>query len=279
MKRHRVLPARGVLLVSTDVHGNLEDFARLEALFEASRVVEPETHWVILGDVVHAPDPVARRTSPALYDYEDGSMAIVDRILALEERAPGHVHFVLGNHDHGHVGGPHTQKFFTDEVTELESGLGAAQVERLRGLFRRALLAVAAPCGVLLTHGCPDATFERLADLEDVPLEISDMTDEQATMMQALLTSYGQPDHVTIPMLASVSWHSGLDLRVVIHGHDRDERGFFHEGSHSLCPTIFGAPRASKRYVRLDLGAHYESAAEIREDLEILRLHDLLPPS
>lgn len=279
MKRHLVLPARGVLLVSTDVHGNLADFVRMEALFEASRVTERETHWVILGDVVHAPDPVARRTSPELYDYADGSMEIVDRILALEQRAPGHVHFVLGNHDHGHVGGPHTRKFFGDEVDELESGLGAAQVKRLRGLFERALLAVAAPCGVLLTHGCPDGSLERLTDLDDVPLDLADMTDAQMAMLRALLTSYGQPDLVTIPMLANVSLAAGLDLRVVIHGHDRDERGFFHEGAHTVCPVIFGAPQANKRYVRLDLSAHYESGAEIREDLEILRLHDLLPPS
>jgi len=37
MRRHVVLPARGVLHVSTDVHGNLADFARLEAVFEAER--------------------------------------------------------------------------------------------------------------------------------------------------------------------------------------------------------------------------------------------------
>ena len=31
---------------------------------------------------------------------------------------------------------------------------------------------------------------------------------------------------------------------------------------------------ADKRYLRLDLAAKYESAAEVREDFEILRLHD-----
>jgi 3',5'-cyclic AMP phosphodiesterase CpdA len=273
MRRHLVLPARGALLISTDVHGNAGDFERLEAIFAEERTAEPQTHWVILGDVVHAPDAGARKSSPDLYDFDDGSMQIVDRILALEKEAPGYVHFVLGNHDHGHAGGPHTHKFHGDEVAALEATLSEAERDRLRGLCERALLAVAAPCGVLMTHGAPDTTFESLADLDDVPLDITAMSPTQAGMMRSLLTSYGQPDHVCIPMLANVSRASGLDLRVVVHGHDRDEKGFFREGGHQVCPVIFGAPRANKRYIRLDLSAHYEGAAEVREDFEILRLY------
>jgi predicted phosphodiesterase len=274
MKRHLVLPARGVLVVNTDVHGNARDFERVEAIFRAERALEPETHWVILGDVVHAPDQTARQSSPDFYDFDDGSMQIVDRILALQAELPGHVHFVLGNHDHGHCGGPHPGKFYPDEVAALESTLSEAQRQRLHGLCERALLAVAAPCGVLMTHGSPDTSLESLDALDDVPLAVAEMTSPQKQMMRALLTSYGQPDHVCIPMLANVSRAAGIDLRVVVHGHDRDERGFFHEGSHQVCPVIFGARHPDKRYLRLDLGAKYEIAAELREDFEILRLHE-----
>jgi len=275
MKRHVVLPARGVLIVNTDVHGNARDFERVEAIFRAERALEPETHWVILGDIVHAPDPTARQSSPDFYDFDDGSMAIADRILALQAELPGHVHFVLGNHDHGHCGGPPTHKFYPDEVAALESTLSEPQRARLHGLCESALLAVAAPCGVLMTHGSPDTSLESLADLDDVPLAVADMTPAQKQMMRALLTSYGQPDHVCIPMLANASRAANVDLRVVVHGHDRDEKGFFHEGSHQVCPVIFGAAHPNKRYLRLDLGAKYEIAAEVREDFEILRLLDL----
>lgn len=274
MRRHLVLPERGVLLISTDVHGNAGDFERLEAIFEDERSSEPETHWVILGDVVHAPDASARKSSPDLYDFDDGSMRIVDRVLALEQEHAGHVHFVLGNHDHGHAGGPHTHKFHGDEVDALEATLTEPERARLRDLCARALLAVAAPCGVLMTHGSPDTTLESLAQLDDVPLDIKAMSPKQASMMRSLLTSYGQPDHVCIPMLASVSRAAGLALRVVVHGHDRDEKGFFREGSHQVCPVIFGAPYANKRFVRLDLAARYEGAQSLREDFEILRLHE-----
>lgn len=273
MKRHLVLPSRGTLFVSTDVHGNLEDFLRLEELFRAETAREAETYWVILGDVVHGPDDTARATDPALYGYPDQSMEIVDRILALEIAHPGRVVFVLGNHDHAHVGGPHPAKFHADEVVALESGLSAAQRTRLRGLFARAILAVAAPCGVLMTHGSPDASLLRLDDLDDAPLELDAMSPAQARMLRSVLTSYGQPDAECRAMLGNVSRSSGLDLGVVVHGHDRDERGFYREGAHQLCPVIFGAPRGRKRYLRLDLASRYRDATALREDVEILRLH------
>ena len=259
--------------MNTDVHGNLGDFAAMEAIFRSEREREPDTHWVILGDVVHAPDDSARMSDAELYGYADGSMEIVDRILALEQEAAGHVHFVLGNHDHGHVGGPHTHKFYADEVTALESGLSTAQRTRMHGLFQRAMLAAVAPCGVLMTHGSPDASLTRLEDVDDVPLELSAMNPTQARMLRSLLTSYGQPDAVCVEMLGSVSRASGLELGVVLHGHDRDEVGFFREGAHQVCPVIFGAARGKKRYVRLDLASRYADAAALREDVEILRLH------
>jgi hypothetical protein len=43
------------------------------------------------------------------------------------------VHFVLGNHDHGHVGGPHPRKFHADEVEALEALRDGAEIRRLHG--------------------------------------------------------------------------------------------------------------------------------------------------
>ena len=273
-RRHVVLPSSGVALVSTDLHGNLDDFCALRTRFLAERARCPDTHWVQLGDLVHAPDPATRQEDPALYDFPDGSMQIVDGFLALQQQHPGHVHVVLGNHDHGHVGGPHTSKFYPDEVTQLEAQLTWDQRGRLQGLFSDALLAVAAPCGALLCHGSPDPTLRDLRQLDTLPLVLADQTAEQRRLLQTLLCSYGQSDDVSRQMLACVSSTLGHDLRIVIHGHDRDEAGFFIEGEHQLCPVIFGAPRAHKRWVRLDLSARYPSARALRDGIEILRLHD-----
>ena len=256
--------------MSTDLHGNLDDFRALEHTFAA---LGPDAHWVILGDVVHAPDARSRRDDPALYDYDDGSLAIVDGILAQQRAAPGRVHFVLGNHDHGHVGGPHPRKFHHDEVEALEATLTPAEIARLRGLFARALLAVVAPCGALLTHGSPDDSLTSLDDLDVPSLALDDLDGRQRTVLRALLTAYGQTDDVARAMLSSVSRRGGWDLRVVIHGHDRDEAGFFYEGATQLCPVIFGAPRGEKRCVVLDLAARYADAHALRDGAEIRRVH------
>lgn len=269
MIRHRILPSHGRLLVSTDLHGNLDDFRALEAVFQR----EPATHWVVLGDVVHGPNAESRADRPDLYDYDDASAVIVHDLLALRAAHPDHVHFVLGNHDHAHVGGPRTGKFHKDEAATLEAGLAPAAIADLHALFESALLAVAAPNGVLLTHGSPDDALVSLADLDDMSLDMAQMTPVQARVVHTLLGSYGQPAATCAKMLAQVSSSSGLDLRVVVHGHDRSEDGFFYEGGNQVCPVLFGALRETKRYVLLDLSARYERAEDLRDGVELLRLH------
>ena len=259
-------------LVSTDVHGNLDDHLAMERLFLFEREHEPETHWIILGDVVHAPDAESRKERPELYDHPDGSMQIIDRIALCQRNHPGHVHFVLGNHDHGHVGGPHPHKFYDDEVVSLESTLSSQERARLQQFLEAALLAVVAPCGVLMCHGSPDVALTNLSVLNELPLDVRLCTVAQRRILQTLLTSYGQPNEISKQMLANVSASAGLDLRVIVHGHDRDEEGFFYEGEHQLCLVLFGAPKQHKRYLRLDLGARYDGATALREDIEILRL-------
>ncbi len=130
MPRWRLLPDHGPLLVSTDLHGNGEDFRQLRQCFLALQHQDPATCWVILGDAVHAPGDSARKRRPDLYDYPDESLALVEGILELMAIHQGHVFYVLGNHDFGHVGGPPTRKFYTDEVAYLEAQIGCTNFSR-----------------------------------------------------------------------------------------------------------------------------------------------------
>lgn len=269
--RHRVLPAEGALLVGADLHGNLEDLRRLRELFLESA---PDAHLALLGDLVHGPDPWAREHWPALHDFDDRSWDVVQEVIALRQRYPDRVHLLLGNHDHGHVGGPHPGKFYPDEVEHLEARLSADQRAALHGLFRSALLMLLAPCGVVLTHGSPDDSLDDPARLDRLSLVPGENTPADARVLESLLTSYGQQAEVTQRLLAALSPRVGFPLALVIHGHDRDEEGYFVEGGNQICPVIFGAPRESKRYLRLDLAARYRGPDDLREGEEILRLHD-----
>ena len=271
--RHRVLPDHGVLLVSTDLHGNGDDFAALRRRFEQWIDAGRDAYWLQLGDLVHAPDTQSAHDEPDLYDARDASMTIVDGFIELQREHPQRVHLVLGNHDHAHIGGPRTRKFHDDEAAWLESHLDESQRERLRALFRHALLAVAAPCGVLFTHGSPGALFDSLDDFDSIDPSRADLDPIARERLQSLLTSYGQSGEVTERLLARLSRPS-LTLHFVVHGHDRDESGWFVEGGNQFCPVIFGARRADKRCLVLDLGAVYSSLDSLRDGIELVRVHE-----
>lgn len=272
VRRTSILPGRGVLMISTDLHGNWDDFAALRARFFAELEAEPATHWAILGDLVHGPSPEARARRPDLYDYDDRSAELVTAVLALRRALPGRVHYVLGNHDHGHVGGRRTAKFYPDEVAALESRCTPAQRDDLRALFEPALLAIAAPCGVLLSHGSPDDRLQAFADLDGVRLDPRDNDPYRRHLLASILGSYGQRDEVSARLLARVT-ATAVPVSIVIHGHDRDEAGWFVSGPHQCCPVLFGAPREQRRYVRLDMSARYHSTADLRDGIELRRVH------
>lgn len=272
--RVRILPNHGQLLISTDLHGNLEDFERLLAIFMQlrERAEDPGTvHWALLGDLVHGPSPAARERDPLRFGYADESATLVDKLIELRERWPDNVHLLLGNHDHGHIGGPHTAKFYADEVLTLERRMAPRDVTRMRELFGGALLAMAAPCGLLLCHGSPDDQLASLDELDTIdPIDEPYVT--RRSILRTVLTSYGQPGDITTRMLQQIS-RPGLELRVVVHGHDVDLDGWYVEYGNQACPVLFGAPPANRRYVIVDLGARYERAEDLREGVEVLRLY------
>jgi predicted phosphodiesterase len=267
MKRVRVLPPRGQLLVSTDLHGNLEDWQALKAIFESGG---EDMHWIVLGDLVHGPDVETAKQQPELYGFTDESARLVDELHAVWKQHPERVHFVLGNHDAGHLGFRHTTKFHADEVEFLEARMTIDQRARMQELFSSAALVVLAPCGLVFSHGSGGDAVTSLAALEG---ELPPKTDERTVAIGELLWCYGQKREVTERLLERFRAQSGLDVRVVVHGHDRDESGWFTEGDNQVQPVIFGAPRANKRYLLVDLAAHYESVTSLREGHEVLRLH------
>ena len=267
-----VLPASGTLLVSTDLHGNGKDFRRLRVLFLEERDRQPATHWAILGDLVHGPSPEARARGTDHYDFDDESWPIVRDVLALRQAFPDHVHLVLGNHDHAHVGGRRTHKFYPDEAAHLESTLQPEERAALHRLFRNALLAIVAPGGLLLAHGSPGDELRALRDLDGIALPHGPGDGYGSVLLESFLESYGQRQEVTQRLLQTVS-RDGPPVHLVVHGHDRDESGYFTEHGNQVCPVLFGAPDANKRYLRLDLSACYRHVEELREGQEVRRLY------
>ena len=271
-RRYRILPDQGTLLVSTDFHGDREAFERLREIFEARHAEDPATHWAILGDLVHGPDPRARQRRPDLYDYDDDSWYVVEGVARLVRAHPERVHLLLGNHDWAHIGGPVTRKFHPDEAAHLEENLEPEQIRALRRLFGDALICLVAPCGLVLSHGSPDVELESLEQLDRLVYDTADA--EERAILSSFLLSYGQSRTSCARFLGRMAELSEMELGVVVHGHDRDEAGWYAEEDNQLCPVIFGAPRPERRYLQVDLAGRYRRAADLREGIEIQRLFE-----
>jgi Calcineurin-like phosphoesterase len=265
------LPARGRLLISTDLQGNLGDFNAVARHFlEAG----PDAHLVITGDLVHGPDDDTASNWPDFLGtpYRDESIALLEAFVALKARCPGRVHALLGNHDHAHIGGPTTSKFHLDEAKVLESRLDPSQLIWLRETISRFALVATAPCGVVLLHAAPSAAIDGPDDFERIPLGGYD----------------GVPfmDFFRVPLLGPLLWSRmatpteaerfvrALGGEVAIYGHDVVREGWAKDGPRQLCvSTSFGLLDSDKTYVDVDLAAKYQSVDDLREGVELRRLY------
>lgn len=274
MARVLRLPDRGRLLVCTDLQGCLRDFHRVVELFEqALHDHEGDAHVLFTGDLIHGPhiDPEDWPDFLGEY-YRDASGEVMIAYAGLAAQYPGRVHALLGNHEHGHIGGPHTAKFAADEVALLEQILGPSGTARMRGIIHTFALAAVSKCGAVFTHGAPAAQIDSLADLEGADLSSS----QYASPLEVLDS----------PIVGKILWARAASeaearrfLRatggsISIYGHDVIPEGYECVGDEQIVvSTSFGVFDANKVYVSLDLGGRYRSVHDLRIGHEILPLY------
>ena len=252
----------------------MRDFQRMVELFEhALREHRGDAHVLFTGDLIHGPhiDPEDWPDFLGEY-YRDASGEVMIAYAGLAAQYPGRVHALLGNHEHGHIGGPHTAKFAADEVALLEQLLGPAGTSRLRGIIHTFALAAVSSCGVVFTHGAPAAQIDSIADLEAADLSGA----QYASPLEVLDT----------PIVGKILWARSATqaearrfLRAIggtvcIYGHDVIPEGYECTGDEQMVvSTSFGVFDSNKIYISLDLGARYRSVHDLRIGREILPLY------
>jgi hypothetical protein len=282
MSRLLRLPASGRLLVCTDLQGNLSDFHAMAEIFEKAAHTAANVHLVFAGDLVHGPLMSKSEWEPWLGDfYEDRSPELFDAFEELSGRYPGQVHALLGNHEHAHIGGARTAKFFPDEAAHLETRMGPARTDRFRAWCRDLPLVAMSPSGVVVTHAAPAA---RIADVAE--LEIAYTLDPVPDSIEAMMR---------VPVLGQLLWARGCApdvarafLRVIlgrpggfgVYGHDVVREGFeiAGEGEQLCLSTSFGLFDAHKRYLDLPLDGCWESAHELVEGEHLRALYPHATP-
>ncbi len=274
MARVLRLPDKGRLLVCTDLQGCMRDFHRMVHIFEqALDQYRGDCHLLFTGDLIHGPHIEPEDWPDFLGEYyRDASGELIVAYAGLAAQYPGKVHALLGNHEHGHIGGPHTAKFAADEVALLEHILGPSATARMRGIIHTFALAAVSKCGAVFTHGAPAAVIESVADLEAADLTCA---------------NYASPlDVLDTPVVGKVLWARSATeaearrfLRATngtmsIYGHDVIPEGFEKVGEEQIIvSTSFGLFDTNKVYVSLDLSARYRGVSDLRIGHEILPLY------
>ena len=280
MARVLRLPDHGRLLVCTDLQGCMRDFLRFVRVFEEALLeYDGDAHVLFTGDLIHGPhiDPEDWPDFLGEY-YRDASGEVILAYAALAAQYPGRIHSLLGNHEHGHIGGPHTAKFAADEVALLEQILGPSATARMRGIIHTFALAAVSRCGAVFTHGAPAAQIDTLAELEAADLSGA---------------GYASPlDVLDTPIVGKVLWARSatqtearrfvraMGGTLCIYGHDVIPEGYECVGDEQMVvSTSFGVFDTNKVYVSLDLAARYQSVFDLRIGKELLPLYpDVAPP-
>lgn len=266
MRRVVVLPDRGKLIVATDLQGHVEDFERIAAIFERAAREPNGAVLVITGDLVHGPELLETEWPDYLGSYYRGDSAgVLERALDLQNRYPNRVFYLLGNHEHAHVGGPVVAKFFPDEAMRLEEILGDEGTARMRSWFRTwPFVAVAPKARIVMLHAAPHARIESGEDLERLSLDgCAGLTLEEMAArgtLGALLWARTTSSERAWSFLRAIH----PDARVALYGHDVARTGFAIDREPMLCvSTSFGCYDGDKLYVEWDLAESAQSAEDV----------------
>ena len=274
MARVLRLPDHGRLLVCTDLQGCMRDFHRMVEIFEQALIqYQGDAYLLFTGDLIHGPYIEQEDWPDFLGEYyRDASGELMIAYSGLTAQYPGRVFALLGNHEHGHIGGPHTAKFAADEVALLEHILGPAGTARMKGIIHTFFLAGVSKCGVIFTHAAPAARIESVADHEAADLSGA---------------GFASPlDVLDTPVVGKVLWARSATEQearrflkacggtISIYGHDVIPEGYEKSGDEQMIvSTSFGLFDYNKVYCSLDMGAKYKRVHDLRPGHEILPLY------
>ncbi len=262
-----VYPAQGRLIFATDFHGQLADFRRVVARFR-SRVVRGEDLYLLFaGDFVHGP----RADQIRGWLKTDDSPTILRELEALLKEFPDRVQSLLGNHEHGHLGGPKTQKFYRgieDDVTALEKRLGASRTAEICALFSSFALVALTPCGVMFSHAAPGVIDATLSDIAAARLDRA----ERPVMELLWPRVVSSPDRLDATF--DIMKFGGVTPRIAVYGHDVVPTGIDRNSYRQVViSTSFAIPDRHKLLLELDLSRQYEDTFDLREGVELVHLY------
>jgi hypothetical protein len=233
----------------------------------------------VTGDLVHGPELAPEEWPEHLGTFYLGqSNEVLLCAQELQARHPGHVHYLLGNHEHAHLGGPIVGKFFRDEAARLETILGPERSAVVRAWFATwPLVAIAPVSRLCMMHAAPFAAIRTRADVDDIQLDELDSGAAADLPWRGVLGAILWARSTTTQRARAFLRALHPDLSTAIHGHDVAREGFFVENTTRLClSTSFGCYDGDKLFLAWDLANPVGSPDDL---LAAGALHRLWPDS
>lgn len=263
-----IYPDHGRLMFATDFHGQLRDFQRIAARFSARRARGEDIYLLFAGDFIHGPRPDQTR-GPWL--RHDRSPQLLEALIDLLRAHPGRVHALLGNHEHAHLGGVPTQKFYRgidNDVSALTRRLGPHH-DAVCDLFRSFHLAALSPCGVFFSHAAPN-----LPDTPDLLHRITAARyDRRDDVLIKMLWPRGVPPDKIEAVLAALRF-KGIQPRIAAYGHEIIPSGVDRSRHQQIVvSTSFAVADRVKTFLEIDLSADYARPEDLRPGIELVRLY------
>ena len=250
------------MILCTDLQGNHRDLEQLITVYERAAAEPDGATLLITGDLVHGPE-IAEDHWPEYLGsfFHADSMRVLLTAEQLATRHPGRVFFLLGNHEHAHIGGPVVSKFFDDEALRLERMMGPERTQRVRDwMLTWPLVAVARKARMLMSHGAPNAPLESAEQLEELRLDPVGPHGYVDDLLAQLLWARTATPARARAFLSVFD----PDLRVAIYGHDVAREGYAIDCEPLLCiSTSFGCHDGDKLYLDWNLSDPALSAGDV----------------
>ncbi len=250
----------------------------MREIFRESADQGEDPFLLFSGDLIHGPNCEPDEWPSYLGDhYYDESGTVVEEFLQLQADFPARVACLIGNHEHSHVGGPHTPKFWADETAYFEESVGPERATRYNQLFSSFPTVAISHCGVVITHAAPNATISGPKDIEMIKYEgfenVVVLTSSEMELLGSLIWSRSCEPKVARAFLDALS-KGGPPLDLVVYGHEIVSDGFVRIGDEQLLlSSSFGVRQQNKYYLKIDLAKRYHRTSDLLVGHEILPLY------
>lgn len=254
------LPARGVAMLTGDLHDRPDQYQRILRL---AKLHGSTHHHVIFQEVIHGEH---------LVNGNDFSYRQLAAIAQLKADRPAQVHQVLSNHELSQVTGEGILKDGVSVVEAFENGLsfvfgddGAKVLEALCAYVRSMPLAIRCANGVFCCHSLPSAYHKEKFDPKVLDRTLTD-ADIEGPTGSAHIMVWGRGLAQTVADELAAAWNT----RLFVMGHQHVEMGWETFGQTML---VLNSDHAHGVALPVDLAREYS-----RNDLcdEVLPLNGVI---